>query len=130
MLVWIRCGCSSINCMKRFCTESPGKMKVGNCKHGLCFLLIMFPLRRWLSLVWTANQTSHRCNTPAYCNLVTQGNDLSLMWIPPSRPPLPGYQSAGNCRSRESQSFRRADLLVTICEAFDSLLFACYGCDA
>lgn len=52
------------------------------------------------------------------------------MWILLSQSPLPGYQRAGNCRSRESLSSLQADLFVTICEAFDSLLFACYGCDA
>lgn len=49
------------------------------------------------------------------------------MWILLSPPLLPGYQRAGNCRSRESQSSGQADLFVTICEAFDS---AFYGCDA
>lgn len=73
-------------------------------------------------MIWSITQTSNRCNKPARFIIVAQGNDLSLMRILLYWQSLPGCQSAGNCRSRESQRSQWADLLITICEAFDRLV--------
>lgn len=62
----------------------------GDCKQGLCFffcVLIMFPLRVAVSVVRTADPNQPQMQrAPAYCNLVAQENDLSLMLLPPPEP--------------------------------------------
>lgn len=47
----------------------------------------MFPLRVAVSVVRTADPNQPQMQrAPAYCNLVAQENDLSLMLLPPPEP--------------------------------------------
>lgn len=83
-----------------------------------------------LSLICTAIINHLQMTNTDLLQFSNKENVLSLKRILFTLLPLTWYQRAGSCRSCESQSSRQADLFVTICEAFDSSLFAFYGCDA
>lgn len=104
-------------------------MNVANCKQGLSFLPIVF-----LPSVAASDPDSHPKGSLKNTSLLQFCGEGGMTSVKcgfcTSSCPSQGTKGQETAEAVSHKALGGQICFVTICEAFDSSLFACYGCDA